>query len=67
MSSVYNAQCRTWQVAQEIAKDFRDVSSLDELFQPPFCLRLVQEFRDEKTTQFRRQVANEMRKRRHGT
>ena len=57
-SSVYKAQCRTFEVAQMLANDHRMVTTeLDAHLKPPFCLRVLREYRTEEMQKFRDLVA----------
>ena len=57
MNSVYNSQCKTWIIAHNLAGQFSTVSSINDSFKPPYCLRLVKEYRTLNVQNFRDQVA----------
>ena len=63
-SSVYKVQCKSYNVAKELAGDFRNVSGINECFKPPFCLRLLPSYRTESVQSFRNAVAAELKLRR---
>ena len=54
---VYNAQCTTFAVARELTRNQTDVSSLDDINRPPFCLRTVKALRTPSIQAFRDNVA----------
>ena len=58
MNSVYKAQCKTSKIAREmLAGNFSDVSSINDSLKPPYCLRVVKEYRTVEMQQFRDNVA----------
>ena len=58
MDSVYKAQVRTSKIAREmLAGNFSDVSSINDSLKPPYCLRVVKEYRTVEMQQFRDSVA----------
>lgn len=66
---VYEAQCLTGKIAQDIAKDHRSVLVSHDILaasrKPPFCLRIVRAYRTPEIQAFRDSVANEARRRRN--
>ena len=57
MSAVYKAQCKTSKIAQKLAGQFNNVSSINDSLKPPYCLRVVKEYRTIAMQQFRDTVA----------
>jgi len=57
MTSVYKAQCKTWIIAQKLAGVTGNVSSINDSLKPPYCLRVVKEYRTAAIQQFRDDVA----------
>jgi hypothetical protein len=57
MNSVYKTQCKTWLIAQKLACQFSNVSPIDAILKPPYCLRVVKEYRNIDVQNFRDQVA----------
>jgi hypothetical protein len=57
MSAVYKAQCKTSLIAQQLAGQFNNVSSINSSLKPPFCLRVVKKYRTIEMQQFRDSVA----------
>lgn len=58
MNSVYKTQCKTSKIAREmLAGNFSDVSSINDSLKPPYCLRVVKEYRTVEMQQFRDSVA----------
>ena len=57
MNSVYKAQCKTFKIAQDLAAQFNNVSSINNSLKPPYCLRVVKEYRTIEMKQFRDSVA----------
>jgi hypothetical protein len=57
MTSVYKAQCKTFKIAQELASVSSNVSSINDCLKPPWCLRVVKEYRTIEMQQFRDTVA----------
>lgn len=57
MTSVYKAQCKTWLIAQKLACNFSNVSSINAVLEPPHCLRVVKAYRTAAIQQFRDDVA----------
>ena len=45
MSAVYKAQCKTFLIAQKLAGQFNNASSINDSLKPPYCLRVVKEYR----------------------
>ena len=58
--SLYIAQCKTYELAKDIANNYRNCSKGDEIFNPPFCLRLLKHYRTERVQMFRDRVAKAM-------
>lgn len=46
-SSIFKVHCKSFAIAQSIAKNTSNVSSLYDSCKPPFCLRIVKEYRNE--------------------
>lgn len=61
MDSVYKAQCKTSKVAQELAGNFSNVSSINDSLKPPYCLRVLKEYRTIEMQQFRDNVAQQIK------
>ena len=57
MDSVYKAQCKTSKIAHELAGNFSNISSIKDSLKPPYCLRVVKEYRTIEMQQFRDNVA----------
>jgi len=57
MNSVYKAQCKTSKIARELAGNFSNVSSINDSLKPPYCLRVVKEYRSIEIQQLRDSVA----------
>jgi hypothetical protein len=57
MTSVYKAQSKTFKIAQELADVSSNVSSINDSLKPPYCLRVVKEYRTVEMQQFRDNVA----------
>ena len=57
MSAVYKTQCKTFLIAQKLAGQFNNVSSINDSLKPPYCLRVIKEYRTVETQQFRDNVA----------
>jgi len=57
MISVYKAQCKTWLIAQKLAGVTGNVSSINDGLKPPYCLRVVKEYRTAEMQEFRDDVA----------
>ncbi len=57
MKSVYKTQCKTWLIAQKLACQFSNVSLINDGLKPPYCLRVVKEYRTLDIQNFRDQVA----------
>jgi hypothetical protein len=57
MNSVYKAQCKTWLIAQKLAGKFGSVSLINNSLKPPYCLRVVKDYRTAAMQQFRDDVA----------
>jgi hypothetical protein len=57
MDSVYKAQCKTFNIARELVGNFSNVSSINDSLKPPYCLRVVKEYRTAVMQQFRDDVA----------
>ena len=57
MSAVYKTQCRTFLIAQKLAGQFNNVSSINDSLKPPYYLRVVKQYRTVETQQFRDNVA----------
>lgn len=56
-SAVYKAQCKTFLIAQKLAGQFNNASSINDSLKPPFCLRVVKQYRTVEMQQFRDYVA----------
>ena len=63
-SSTYKAQCATFAIARDLTGDYRTVTSGEVSRQRPFNLRLVPACRDADARAFRKDVADEARRRR---
>ena len=61
MNSVYKAQCKTSKIARELAGNFSNVSSINDSLKPPYCLRVVKEYRTVEMQQFRDNVAQQIK------
>lgn len=61
MDSVYKAQCKTSKVARELAGNFSNVSSINDSLKPPYCLRVLKEYRTIEMQQFRDNVAQQIK------
>jgi len=57
MNSVYNTQCKTSKIAQYLAGVHGNLSSINDILKPPYCLRIVKEYRTLEAQNFRDQVA----------
>ena len=57
MSAVYKTQCKTFKIAQDLAAQFNNVSSINDILKPPYCLRVVKEYRTIEIQKFRDNVA----------
>lgn len=57
MDSVYKAQCKTSKIARELAGNFSNVSSINDSLKPPYCLRVVKQYRTAEMQHFRDNVA----------
>ena len=58
MNSVYKAQVKTFKIAREmLAGKFSNISSINDSLKPPYCLRVVKEYRTAAMQQFRDNVA----------
>ena len=57
MTSAYKAQCKTFKIAQDLASQFNNVSSINDSLKPPYCLRVVKKYRTAEMQQFRDSVA----------
>lgn len=57
MSAVYKTQCKTFLIAQELAGQFNNMSSINDSLKPPYCLRVVKEYRTAAMQHFRDSVA----------
>ena len=57
MNSLYKTQCKTFKIAQYLAGVHGNVSSINDGLKPPYCLRLVKEYRTLDVQNFRDQVA----------
>lgn len=57
MSAVYKTQCKTFLIAQELAGQLNNVSSINGSLSPPYCLRVVKEYRTAEMQHFRDSVA----------
>tara|TARA_R110000868_G_scaffold1867_1_gene14842 strand:+ start:688 stop:906 length:219 start_codon:yes stop_codon:yes gene_type:complete len=57
MSAVYKTQCKTFLIAQKLAGQFSNVSSINDSLKPPYCLRVVKEYRTATMQHFRDSVA----------
>jgi len=61
MNSVYKIQCKTSKIARELANKFSNVSSINDSLKPPYCLRVVKEYRTAAMQQFRDNVAQQIK------
>lgn len=61
MSAVYKTQCKTFLIAQELAGQFNNVSSINDSLKPPYCLRVVKKYRTIEMQQFRDNVAHQIK------
>ena len=61
MNSIYKAQCKTFKVARELAGKFSNVSSINDSLKPPYCLRIVKDYRTIEIQQFRDNVAQQIK------
>ena len=61
MSAVYKVQCKTFKIAQKLAGQFNNVSSINDILKPPYCLRVVKKYRTIETQQFRDTVAQNIK------
>lgn len=61
MNSVYIAQCKTFKIAQELAGQFNNVSSINASLKSPYCLRVLKEYRTAAMQQFRDIVAQNIK------
>lgn len=57
MDSVYKTQCKTFLIARELADNFSNVSSINDSLKPPYCLRVIKDYRTVGMQQFRDNVA----------
>lgn len=57
MESLYKAQCKTFLIAKKLTGLLGNVSAIDASFNPPFCLRVVKEYRTTAMQGFRDNVA----------
>ncbi len=57
MSAVYKTQCKTSKIAQKLTGQFSNVSSINDSLKPPYCLRVLKEYRTIDMQQFRDTVA----------
>jgi hypothetical protein len=57
MNSVYKTQCKTFKIAQYLAGVTGNVSSINDSLKPPYCLRVVKEYRNIDVQNFRDQLA----------
>lgn len=62
--SLFNAQCKTFAIAKELAGIYNNVAHINSSLKPPFCLRVVKQYRTPAMQAFRNEVAREMRKER---
>ncbi len=62
-SPVYNAQVASFSVAKALAGTSANISTMDAITaqKPPYCLRIVKEYRLESTQLFRNLVAQRIR------
>jgi hypothetical protein len=56
-SAVYKTQCKTFLIAQELAGQFNNMSSINDSLNPPYCLRVLKKYRTVEMQQFRDNVA----------
>lgn len=63
---LYLAQVYTYRIAAKLAGDFRNVTTMEEVYQAPFCLRLRPAYRTPAAQAFRDTVAKEARHTRRG-
>ena len=61
-SAVYKAQCKTFLIARELAGKFSNVSSINDSLKPPYCLRVIKEYRTAAMQQFRDAVAQNIKR-----
>ena len=61
MESVYKTQCKTFKIAQKLAGQFNNISSINDSLKPPYCLRVVKEYRTIEMQQFRDTVAKNIK------
>ena len=61
MSAVYKSQCKTFKIAQKLAGQFNNTSSINDILKPPYCLRVVKEYRTVAIQQFRDNVAQQIK------
>ncbi len=61
MSAIYKTQCKTFLIAQKLAGQFNNVSSINDSLNPPYCLRVVKEYRTIEMQQFRDSVAQQIK------
>jgi len=62
--SVYKAQCATFSVACSITGDTRTITKGSDYLKPPFCLRIVRQYRTPEMQQFRDLVARTIKEQR---
>ena len=62
-SAVYKVHCKTFKIAQELAGQFNNVSSINDRLKPPYCLRVVKKYRTTTMQQFRDAVAKTIKER----
>lgn len=58
---VWNAQVKTANIANRLAGDFRSVAEWEAHTRPPFCLRILKEYRTPEMQAFRDKVAQTAR------
>ena len=61
ISAVYKTQCKTFLIAQKLAAQFNNMSSINDSLKPPYCLRVVKKHRSIEMQQFRDTVAKNIK------
>ena len=61
MNALYKTQCKTFKIAQDLAGQFNNASSINDSLKPPYCLRVVKEYRTIEMQQFRDIVAQQIK------
>ena len=57
MESVYKTQCKTYAIACDVTKNYFNATSIESSFKPPFCLRIVKQYRTKEMQAFRDKIA----------